>query len=170
MKYITFISVIILILNFPKSSIGNTMNDHLNIHQKEDTTLFLGQIINVSIVYYFDGENILSGNEEILDKVVIFLNENPNVAVEVVSHTDTRGLNSYNLTLSKKRANAIVDYLINKGIDKNRLVPVGKGETELLLTDDYIRKHATTKPEQELLHQRNRRTELKIISLDYQKN
>lgn len=95
--------------------------------------------------------------------------EHPGWVVELQAHTDCRGPEKYNDILSRGRANSCVEYLISKGIAKERLVPVGYGERVPRegLTCDYI---ATlpTKEEQEAAHQRNRRTQFKILSVDYQ--
>jgi peptidoglycan-associated lipoprotein len=95
------------------------------------------------------------------------LKDNPSIVVELNSHTDSRDNDKKNLELSQKRAQSCVDYLVNeKGIPAARLKAVGKGETELLIKDAEIKK-VKTKPEQEALHQKNRRTTFKILSWDY---
>ncbi len=104
--------------------------------------------------------------------------KNPTIVVELMAHTDCRGSDRNNLTLSQKRAQSCVDYLVEKGIPKDRLKAKGYGETTPLLykanseapgvelTCNYI-KALPTKDEQEMLHQRNRRTEFQILSWDY---
>jgi peptidoglycan-associated lipoprotein len=95
------------------------------------------------------------------------MKENPSIVVELNSHTDSRDNDKKNLELSQKRAQSCVDFLVNeKGIPSARLKAVGKGETELLVTDAVIKK-AKTKEEKEALHQKNRRTTFKILSWDY---
>jgi peptidoglycan-associated lipoprotein len=95
------------------------------------------------------------------------LKDNPSIVVELNSHTDSRDNDKKNLELSQKRAQSCVDYLVNeKGIPSARVKAVGKGETELLIKDAEIKK-VKTKPEQEALHQKNRRTTFKILSWDY---
>lgn len=95
-----------------------------------------------------------------LDKLVEFLTINDNIKVELSSHTDSRASRSYNQTLSQKRAQSCVDYLIQKGIDKNRIIAKGYGESQLLNEC----KDGVECSEEE--HQRNRRTEIKILSVD----
>ncbi|MDO6803265.1 OmpA family protein [Wenyingzhuangia sp. 1_MG-2023] len=82
---------------------------------------------------------------------------NPGIRLEIASHTDSRGNNSTNKQLSKKRAKAVADYLISKGIQENLLVPVGYGETRLKndCTDDI------NCPESK--HEENRRTEFRLL-------
>ncbi|MFM7729696.1 MAG: OmpA family protein [Flavobacteriales bacterium] len=106
---------------------------------------------------------------------------NPTIVVELESHTDTRGGDKENMTLSQNRSKSCVDYLVKeKGIDPNRIVAVGKGETTArvlqrdmgafkkgdTLTDDFINKLATEEL-RERAHQLNRRTMFRIIRTDY---
>lgn len=97
---------------------------------------------------------------EELDKLVDFLTVNDNIKVELSSHTDSRASRSYNQRLSQKRAQSCVDYLIEKGIDKSRIIAKGYGESQLLNEC----KDGVKCSEEE--HQRNRRTEIKILSVD----
>ena len=65
-----------------------------------------------------------------LDKLVQTLSDNPTVTIELSSHTDCRGKDAYNLSLSEKRAQRAVEYLIKQGIAKDRLIAKGYGETK----------------------------------------
>jgi OmpA-OmpF porin, OOP family len=133
------------------------------------------------IEYDFDSDKLRPVSMEILDKIYDFLVLNNNLIVEINSHTDARGSDIYNLDLSQRRAKSCVDYLISKGIDPERLIPKGYGETRpnfvagpdkkpvlneagerILLTEEYINKH-TSKDKKEQLHQRNRRTSFKVV-------
>src|SRR5690606_7066236 len=78
--------------------------------------------------------------------------------------TDSRAPDDYNLDLSQRRARAAVDYIISKGINPNRIVARGYGETQLLVSDEEIA--ALPTEEREMAHQRNRRTEFKILTYD----
>lgn len=116
-----------------------------------------------------------------LNKVAQLLIEYPGMMLELISHTDSRGDNNKNLALSINRAKAVYKYLVEqKGIDARRLIPVGKGEMEparvldsetnsfIELTEAYITPFKTTdKAKFERLHQANRRTEGKIIGLNF---
>lgn len=83
-------------------------------------------------IYYESGKfNITFEGELILDKVIEILQANPTVKLNVISHTDSRGDDASNLILSQKRSGAAIDYLIAKGIDKNQLKAIGKGESEI---------------------------------------
>jgi len=112
--------------------------------------------------------------------------EHPNIVVELMAHTDSRGSASSNKTLSQKRAQSCVNYLVNeKGLPADRLVPRGYGEDVpttfydvdattgdtlgvYKLTEKYINQFKSTdKQKFEFLHQKNRRTEGKIVGVDY---
>src|SRR5690606_27658791 len=97
-----------------------------------------------------------------LNKLADFLNRNPSIRIEIGGHTDTRGDEKANLILSQERANSVVEYLIGQGIDANRLVAKGYGESQPKINDDEINKMAT-EGEKEAAHQENRRTEYKIL-------
>ncbi len=85
------------------------------------------------------------------------MTDNPTIWIELGSHTDSRGKDSYNLTLSQKRAESAVQYIISKGIDKNRITAKGYGETQL------VNKCANGINCSDEEHQLNRRTEFKIV-------
>ncbi|MBS1638012.1 MAG: OmpA family protein [Bacteroidetes bacterium] len=111
-------------------------------------------------LYYAYGDwHIDASGTKILDKVITVLNSNPNLTIELSSHTDSRSSDQYNLQLSQKRAKAAVDYMISRGIDKNRLKAIGYGESKLLNNC----KNGVECSEEE--HARNRRTEFKIVEL-----
>lgn len=119
-----------------------------------------------------------------LDKLVETLNDNPNVTIELMSHTDSRDTEEYNLDLSQKRAQSVVEYLIAKGIEAERLSPKGYGESTPKVVDAITEsqnpflKQGTTLSEQfintlateeqkEVAHQINRRTEFRVLRTDY---
>lgn len=111
-------------------------------------------------LYYAYGDwHIDAAGTKILDKVITVLNSNPNLNIELSSHTDSRSSDSYNLQLSQKRAKAAVDYMISKGIDKNRLKAIGYGESKLLNNCS----NGVECSEEE--HAKNRRTEFKIVEV-----
>jgi peptidoglycan-associated lipoprotein len=92
--------------------------------------------------------------------------DNPTIVIELSAHTDSRGSDKSNQILSENRAKSCVDFLISKGIDPERLVPKGYGETRLLVTDAEIAKLKTVE-EKEAAHQKNRRTVFSVIRSDY---
>ncbi len=96
---------------------------------------------------------------EVLDEVVLpFLQNNPTVVIELSAHTDSRGDAQENMTLSQRRAQSAADYLINKGVDPERIVAVGYGETQL--RNDCFEGVECTEEE----HQQNRRVEIRVLS------
>ena len=115
-----------------------------------------------------------------LDQLVVTLNDNPNITIELNSHTDYRGTSNQNIELSQERADVCIEYLVSKGIDRDRLVANGKGESSPyvmeakdgklkmgdVLTEPYINKFRLKK-NKEKAHQYNRRTTFKVISEDY---
>jgi len=138
-----------------------------------------------NIFYDFDKWELRPESMVSLDKLVETLNDNPNVTIELMSHTDSRASEEYNLELSQKRAQSVVDYLVSKGIDVERLSAKGYGESTPKVVDAEIAsqypflKQGTTLTEQyinslandeqrEIAHQINRRTEFKVLRTDYQ--
>ena len=112
-------------------------------------------------------ENVSS--EDSLDFLYATLLDNPNIVIELQAHTDCRGSDKYNKKLSQRRAQSCVDYLISKGIPKERMVPVGYGEDRPRMEGlecGAIDK-LSTKEEQEAAHQKNRRTQFIVLSTDY---
>lgn len=92
-----------------------------------------------------------------LKKLLKTLRQNPDFQVEIASHTDSRGSDEYNLTLSQNRAEAVVDWLVKQGIARERLSAHGYGETKL------VNKCGNGVPCEESEHRLNRRTEFRII-------
>jgi peptidoglycan-associated lipoprotein len=125
-----------------------TFNVNLTLDQ-----VFIGKTFRLENIYYdLDKFDIRADAAVELDKLVQILKDNPTIKIELGSHTDSRGSDIYNIRLSQKRAESVINYLAIKGISKERLVARGYGETELLV--------ANAKSEEE--HQINRRTEFKV--------
>ncbi len=95
-----------------------------------------------------------------LDKLVELLNDNPEIKIEMSSHTDSIASREYNITLSQRRAESTVNYLVKKGIDPQRLVAKGYGEDRPIARN--TNPDGTDNPEG---RQRNRRTEFKILEI-----
>lgn len=109
-------------------------------------------IVLDNIYYDLDKADIRPDAAVELDKLVQVLQDNPEIKIELSSHTDSRAPDDYNIDLSQRRAESAVNYIISQGIDKNRIRARGYGETRLIIAD------ATTEEE----HQVNRRTEFKV--------
>ncbi|HEY4651084.1 MAG TPA: OmpA family protein [Pontibacter sp.] len=124
-------------------------------------TLVLNQIVKEkpivleNIFYDFDKADIRPDAAVELDKLVEVLQDNPNISIELSSHTDSRGSDVYNLDLSQRRAESAVEYIISKGISKGRITAKGYGETRPVV------RNAKTEAD----HQRNRRTEFKVVRI-----
>jgi OOP family OmpA-OmpF porin len=132
-----------------------------------------GEIEIEGIEYDFDSDKLRPISEEILDNLLEFLELNSNLKIEIRSHTDERGNDDYNLDLSDRRAKSVVDYLVDHGIPRERLVAKGYGETKpaevkhtdetmVILTPDFINA-LSDEDLQEKYHQRNRRTAFFVL-------
>jgi outer membrane protein OmpA-like peptidoglycan-associated protein/tetratricopeptide (TPR) repeat protein len=116
-----------------------------------------------NIYYDFDKSNLRDISTKTLDSLYFILTENPLIIIELGSHTDSRGSDEYNLDLSQKRAQSCVDYLISKGIAKERISPKGYGESKPLQDCSKLPECPTTSAGDCDCHQLNRRTEFRII-------
>jgi outer membrane protein OmpA-like peptidoglycan-associated protein len=106
-----------------------------------------------NILFDFNKATLRPESYPVLDSIAQVLKENPTVVVEIGGHTDTRGSFRYNLRLSQARANSVREYLLQKGIEPNRLIAKGYGEMRPLV-----------KPERtEADYQKNRRVEFRIL-------
>lgn len=118
------------------------------------------------IVYPFNESTITPQAADSLEYLYKILVDNPKIVIELRANTDSRGPESYNLKLSQARAESAVNFLVNKGVALDRMVPKGYGETKLLISDSEIAKLASEE-EREAAHQINRRTEFSITRSDY---
>lgn len=117
--------------------------------------------INLKNIHYdLDKSTIRDDAKTELDKLYQFLIDNPTIKLELSSHTDSRGSDAYNLKLSQERADAVVNYLVSKNINKTRITAKGYGET-MLLNDCKNDVNCT-----ESQHQKNRRTEFKVVCVN----
>ncbi|MEN7550277.1 OmpA family protein [Rapidithrix thailandica] len=114
-----------------------------------------GKMFTLENIYYdYDKFDIRTDAAKELDKLVTFLKSNPDIRIELGSHTDSRErTRGYNIRLSKKRAKAAVDYIVSKGINPDRIEAKGYGATLPVVED------AITEEE----HQLNRRTTIFIL-------
>ncbi len=125
----------------------------------EPTTIPAPVKITLRSVYYkLNKSDLLPESYPELNKVVEFMQKNPDFKIEIGSHTDSRGSDAYNLKLSEARAKSVVDYLVSKGIDKSRMTSKGYGESEILNRC----KNGVNCSEAE--HAVNRRTEFTVLN------
>ena len=136
-----------------------------------------------NIFYDFDKATLRPESTQALDELVNLLNENPNVTIELSAHCDYKGPAAYNKRLSQRRAESVVNYLIEHGIAADRLTPVGYGKEKPkkvnkkvvakhkflkegdVLTEEFIQK--LDEKEQEECNQLNRRTEFTVLRTTY---
>jgi peptidoglycan-associated lipoprotein len=152
------------------------------------TEIFLASIetpIEVENIFFdLDKAELRPESMISLDKLVETLNDNPNIVIELGSHTDSRASDAYNLELSRRRAQSVVNYLIEKGIPQERLVAKGYGESQpktvdkkdhaaysflpvgTALSEGFIN-NLGDDDRMEMAHFLNRRTEFKVLRTDY---
>lgn len=111
------------------------------------------KIVLRNIFFDFDKATLRPESKTELERLIQLLNDIPTLKIEISGHTDSKGSDEYNITLSKNRAQAVVDYLIKAGISSSRLVSAGYGETKPIDTNDTDEGR-----------QNNRRTEFEILS------
>jgi len=123
------------------------------------TSYTVGDVIELEHIYYdFDKANIRSDASVDLDKLADVLRRYPGMSIELSSHTDSRATDVYNQALSQRRAQAAVNYLVARGIATQRLTARGYGESQLR------NNCADGNPCSEADHQRNRRTEFRVLT------
>lgn len=113
-----------------------------------------------NIFYNYDKWDILPESEVELDNLVKIMKENPDIKVELGSHTDARGSDEYNRVLSQKRSDSAVGYIIRKGIPASSITAKGYGESQL------VNHCANGVKCSDAEHRQNRRTEFKIVSVN----
>ena len=110
-------------------------------------------IVLNNIYYDFNKANIRPDAAIVLDSLVQIMNDNPEIYIELGSHTDARASDEFNMDLSRRRANSAVKYIIDSGITGERITAKGYGESQLII------RNAQTEGQ----HQINRRTEFKVL-------
>ncbi len=137
-----------------------------------------------NIFYDFDRWELRPESMAALDRLVEVLNENPTIIIELGAHTDSRGTLDYNYDLSQKRAQSVVNYLIEKGIPAERLRAKGYAQSQPKVVDEQLQVRfsflsigakldqkfidkLSSEEQKETVHQVNRRTEFRVLSTDY---
>lgn len=136
-----------------------------------------------NIFYDYDKADLRSESKTALNELIAVLHDNPNVTIEMASHTDRWGSDAYNINLSERRAKSVVDYLVENGISRDRLQPHGYGKSRPktvtkriarlypqfkegdILTEEFIK--TLSEEDQQAADQINRRTEFSVLSLTY---
>ena len=144
---------------------------------------FKAQVVE-NIFYDFDKAVLRDESKLALDSMVMLLKDHPNIVIEMAAHTDRIGSDKYNNGLSQRRAQSVVDYLVENGIPRERLKPAGYGKTRpktvtkrihsqypqfeegVTLTEEFIKK--LSKEDREAAEQINRRTEFQVIDTAYE--
>lgn len=136
-----------------------------------------------NIFYDFDKATLRPESKKALDEMAQMLKDNPNVAIEMASHTDRKGSDKYNEGLSQRRAQSVVDYLVAAGVERERLQPHGYGESQPktvtkriarlypqfkegdVLNEEFI--EGLSPENQEAADQINRRTEFQVLTVEF---
>lgn len=136
-----------------------------------------------NIFYDYDKADLRLESKTALNELIAVLHDNPNVTIEMASHTDRWGSDAYNINLSERRAKSVVDYLVENGISRDRLQPHGYGKSRPktvtkriarlypqfkegdILTEEFIK--TLSEEDQQAADQINRRTEFSVLSLTY---
>lgn len=136
-----------------------------------------------NIFYDYDKADLRLESKTALNELIAVLHDNPNVTIEMASHTDRWGSDAYNINLSERRAKSVVNYLVENGISRDRLQPHGYGKSRPktvtkriarlypqfkegdILTEEFIK--TLSEEDQQAADQINRRTEFSVLSLTY---
>lgn len=136
-----------------------------------------------NIFYDYDKADLRPESKTALNELIAVLHDNPNVTIEMASHTDRWGSDAYNINLSERRAKSVVDYLVENDISRDRLQPHGYGKSRPktvtkriarlypqfkegdILTEEFIK--TLSEEDQQAADQINRRTEFSVLSLTY---
>lgn len=136
-----------------------------------------------NIFYDYDKADLRPESKTALNELIAVLHDNPNVTIEMASHTDRWGSDAYNINLSERRAKSVVDYLVENGISRDRLQPHGYGKSRPktvtkriarlypqfkegdILSEEFIK--TLSEEDQQAADQINRRTEFSVLSLTY---
>lgn len=136
-----------------------------------------------NIIFAFGKWDLSDESKLNLDTLVQILKDNPNITIELGAHSDLVGNEESNMELSDKRAESVMNYLVSKTIEQERLTSQGYGETQPVIVDkqmaekyDFIKENDVLSPElvlslspeqQEIVNQINRRTEFKVLSTNF---
>lgn len=149
------------------------------------TLASIGKPVGLDNIFFEFGQATLSPESSTaLDKLVKILNDNPNITIEIGAHTDRVGSAEGNLQLSGKRAQSVVDYLVKKGIEAERLTAKGYGKSQPVVVDKVVQKKYSflkigdtlneetiesfdSDEKKEIADSINRRTEFRVLKTTY---
>jgi len=144
----------------PKAKLTKLVTDTTFRQDLVLNPIILDKAIVLDNIYYdLDKAFIRQDAALELNKLVTIMQDNPEIRIELSSHTDSRADDDYNMRLSQRRADSAVAYIVNQGIAPGRIVAKGYGESKLLILD------AQTEEQ----HQKNRRTEFKVTAYEPKK-
>ncbi len=170
-------------LNYKQELTTDTIQENKEYTLQFPLSSMARPVLIENIFYEFDKATLTEESTTALDELIKLLNDNPHVTIELGAHTDYRGEDNYNMRLSQRRAESVVNYLIKGGIAKERLIAKGYGESEPklirkrlaeklefvkegdVLTEEFIK--TLSEEQQEISNAINRRTEFKVLRTTY---
>lgn len=170
-------------LNFKQELKTDTISQNKEYELDFPLASITRPVLIENIFYEFNKATLTEESTKALNELIKMLNDNPNVTIELSAHCDYKGSDEYNQRLSQRRAESVVDFLINGGIAKDRLTAKGYGKEQPkvinkrlaqkltflkegdVLTEEFILK--LTKEQQEICNSLNRRTEFKVVRTTY---
>lgn len=167
-----------------KQQLTTTGLNDSHTYQQDFTLAPISKPVKMGNIFFkFGSWELTADSEDGMQALVKLLNDNPNITIEMAAHTDMIGNNAANQELSLKRAQSVVNYLIQHGIEKARLTPVGYGEEKPVVVDEVLHKQYTFLPKdqvldeafistltadkQEICNSLNRRTEFRVLKTTY---
>lgn len=155
-----------------------------HLYQQDFILAPISKPVKMDNIFFEFGKWDLTPNSEAgLQSLAKLLNDNPNITIELAAHTDSVGNDVDNKQLSLRRAQSVVDYLIQHGIESQRLTPIGYGEEKPVIVDELLHKEHTYLPvgqaltptfiatlsseQQEVCNSLNRRTEFRVLKTTY---
>ncbi len=166
-------------LNYKQELVTDTVQENMNYELEFPLASITRPVMIENIYYEFDSAELTAESTVALDELIQLLTDNPNAVIELSAHCDYRGNDEYNQRLSQRRAESVVRYLTGGGINRDRLVARGYGESRPKMVTPFIIRSAPflkegdilteefiltlSEEEQEICNALNRRTEFKVV-------
>ncbi len=167
-----------------KQQLATTGLNDSHTYQQDFSVAPISKPVKMGNIFFkFGSWELTADSEDGMQALVKLLNDNPNITIEMAAHTDMVGNNAANQELSLKRAQSVVNYLIQHGIEQARLTPVGYGEEKPVVVDEALHKQYSFLPKdqvldeafiatlsadkQEICNSLNRRTEFRVLKTTY---